>query len=467
MSPHDPRETQPSDGGSGDPFPRQRIAEAVAGAQQNQDRRWTAATWLMAIGLGSIALGWPDPRLVGRMNLVRSAAEGGESLTGMPSLVRATAWITDSGHEPAAFLLAALAWALLLPALRRLLRTVGFTPSESLLLALAGTLAPTAFRGGALPIEHAPGMLGATWLATTLFRTRQSHTFGYSWRVTLVLFGAVLLRLENLLLAPAAALALADQGRARGVPRVLQPACLVLVLGFSLTILFGDEGWSEAVRSLLAGANPSGRHLVGWLVEIAIGLGVLCPGLASLLWSRRAPEETPPPRWVVPWCVVVLVPVLGGSSTVGPSVGFLIPMAVLGLADWRSRNDDLTRLIRSGGLLLGVQLGLSLGVRLQDPDPLRGWRTAIRTHLSAGDALWTDNPGHAYWIRHRWLEIELRDPDSTSLPEPPGRAVLDSGIPAPLPGMLRLIPGRGLVPVEAAPSVRKADDRKEEGEMNR
>jgi hypothetical protein len=442
---------------SGELFPRQEIAAAVSAAQGSRDRRESLITWVLAAGMGILALGLPDERLVGSMPLVRAATDGGGSFTGMPTLVRMVSWVTGAHMEAAAFLLAALSWMLLLPALRSMLLTVGFPRSECLLLAIVGVISPTAFAGGTLPIEHAPGMLGATLLMGTLFRTKQRMPYGYQWRVTLVLFAAVLLRLENLLLAPAAALALADQGRARGLPWAFPPAILTLVLAVGVTALVGENGWVPLGRELLAGTDPSLKHLFVMAMRSAIGLGALSVGLWVLLLGRRSPEETPPPRWVVPWCVLAFVPILGGDLNGGPVIGFLVPMGVLGLADLRVRTNKPHLLKRIGALCVGVQLALCASMRLDTMarDGLESnWRNVASRVLQPGDALWTKDWGHRYLIQYRWVDsgVSLRDPGSDVPPDQPGgRAILDGDLPATMPGMLRLNPKLGLVTSEYGP----------------
>ena len=445
---------------TGELFPRQEIAAAVSAAQGNRDRRESIITWVLAAGLGILALGLPDERLVGSMHLVRAATDGVGSFSGLPLLVRMVAWVTGTHIEAAAFLLAALSWMLLLPALRSMLLTIGFPRHECLLLAIVGVLAPTAFTGGTLPIEHAPGMLGATLLARTLFRTKQRTPYGYQWRVTLVLFAAILLRIENLLLAPAAALALAEQGRSRGLPWALPPTILTLVLVVGVSALVGSDGWNQVGRVLLAGADPSVGHLMSWIVKTGIGLGALSLGLAALLVGRRSPEETPPPWWVVPWCVAALVPILGGDPRVGPSIGFLVPLGVLGLADLRVRTNRPHLLVRTGALMVGLQLGLSVATRWRSPDPDQRWRETAQRELQWGDGLWTADWAHRYLVQYRWAEagVSLRDPGSDIPPnEPGGRAILDGEGDPPLPGMLRLIAGVGLVAAEDPAPDRDSD----------
>jgi hypothetical protein len=164
------------------------------------------------------------------------------------------------------------------------------------------------------------------------------------------------------------------------------------------------SSWGHLLDSLLAGRHPGLGYLPGWILYLASGFGVGLFGVYSLLFGRRLPEETPAPKWMVPWCLVILAPVVGGSPAEGPVGAYLIPAAAVGLADWLTRRGRGDRALLSGTWLLAIQLVLTAvivtGWSLNDP--LRVWRVNAKTNLEQSDVVLVGDPQHAYLLEHRW-----------------------------------------------------------------
>lgn len=390
-----------------DPFPRERLTALLGEAEAARERRHRAQVWTLGIGLAILALGLPSERLWGEMDLVRMTAGNGERSTGIvfPTAVGLRT-LTGTSAEQVCFLIAALCYGLCLPAITSLLRTIGIAPGLSLVSASTALISATVWLGATQPGDFAPGVLGSALLLRTLFQPRERMASGYLWRAALLLALAFLLRPENLLLFPAVAWAVSRRrGRLAGP---LPGLVLALVMGLCLIILLGpnparsDLG-VDLLDTLLAGRQPGLGALPGWGLQLA-GLGVGLFGLHALLLGRRLPEEAPAPRWMVPWCLVVLAPVVGGSAAHGPVGGYLVPAVAVGLADWLTRRDREERARRCALFLLATQVLLTTAVAFawNLGDPLREWRARAQTNLETDDVAVVADPRHAYLLEQRF-----------------------------------------------------------------
>jgi hypothetical protein len=410
---HPQREDLP--GGAADPFPRDAVTEMVGRAERKRERREALQAWALGLGMAIVALGVPSERLWGNMQFVRQVAELGQSSFGiLAPLARAITALTPLSPERVCYLLAALSWGLCLPALRATLRSIGFPHGVSLAAASIVVVSPGLWLGATSPLDFMPGVLAACLLARTLFRTDQSTRHGYQWRATLMLFLAFLLGGENLLLLPAVALAISSHPSKQDEPRWMAAFTLLIVMIVSVTILVSarDGGWTVLFTDLLAGGRPSIAALPWWLLWYGVLLGTGAYGVYVLLLGGRAPEELPPPRWVVPWCVVALVPVVGGSLATGPAGGFLVPMAAIGVADGLFRIERRVTAERLAAGLMLTQLSLTIVVSIVQrmTDPLDEWRRAARANLEPTDLVLTRGAERAYLLAHRWgLERLLLD----------------------------------------------------------
>lgn len=414
-----------------DPFPREQLTQLLGKAELARARRRRIQIWIFGAGLATLALGLPTERLWGDMELVRLTAGNGQRSYGLLfPLAVALKNILGVTAEQACFLLSALCYGLCLPALVSLLRTVGFEHSLAALASGTALLGGAAWLGATAPDGFGAGILGATLLLRSLFQTRERVVNGYQWRAALYLTLAFFLSPESLLLFPSVAWAVSrhrGRGRLQGPPAA---AMLALAGGVPLVVLLsagrGEASlWGHLLDSVLAGRNPGLASLPGWILYLVGGLGVGLFGIYSLLFGRRLPEETPAPKWMVPWCLVILAPVVGGSPAAGPVGAYLIPAAAVGLADWLTRRGRSDRALLAGTWLFTCQLvltavvvtGWSLG------DPLRAWRANAKTHLKASDVVLVRDPQRGYLLEQRW--------GMTSFPvEASGARALEAGLTA-------------------------------------
>ncbi len=432
------------EGPTGELFPREELTEEVGRHLDAEQRRELLAPWVLGLAVTLLALGLPTERLWGPMTLVRDAAEGGRSLGGLAVLLRLMAETGAVEIEGAARLLAALAAGLTVPATRSLLAAIGF-PSRLCWVGTVLALAtPLLLLGATSPVELAPSILGATLVARELFRLRPGMGIRAQWRVSSTLLLAVLLDPANLLLLPAGALGVARLGGSKGVPRWAPATSLVVVLAWCVWILIGagEDPGGQAVEALfgalLAGASgPSTGSLLAWAAWAPIALGVGWLGIASLFLGQRAPEESPPPRWVPAWCLMAAVPVLGGHPEAAPALGLLVPLGAVGLADHLLRIEQEDQARKRARILAGSQvlLGLLALVVLRSTDPLRPWADHARQALDPGDLVLSADPDHRFWLRHRFLleAPDLADPQLPALLERAAssevRVVLDDPLP--------------------------------------
>lgn len=422
----DRRELDPHyEPGSLDSFPRDEITALVSQAEAGRARREAFQAWALGAGLALVALGLPTERLWGSGRIVSQVAGEGPSAFGLVvPIASALHHLAGFAPERALYLVAAISYGLLLPALRGLLRTIGFPHGLSLAAATAVVLGPGIWTAATLPLGFLPGVLGATLLAESLFRTQQRTKQGYQWRASIFSLLAFLLGPENLLLVPAAAWAVTLHPTAKALPRLLPAFNLVLVLGVALVVLMTSPGgslhkWNALLESLLAGGSMDPASKLRWVLWMPAFLGAAAFGLWALAWGKRAPEESPPPHWVYAWCLVALVPLLGGSLSYGPVAGFLVPMAAVGLADSLMRMEREERVLPIAMTLVIVQLIAAFGTSgyLRWTDPLGEFRGVARASLNPTDHVVAADPDHRYLLRRRWgLSVSAPDEDFGAQP---------------------------------------------------
>ncbi len=408
-----PVEPGPNDPTADQSYPREELAALVNQAHIAAKRRGRIQTWVFGLGLALFALGLPSERLWGAMELPRMVAgqEGGLSYGLVFPLATALRGF-GLGAEQACFLLSALAYGLCLPAMASLLATIGFQRGIALWAALASLLSGLAWLGATQPGNFAPGVLGATLLMGTLFNVKERVPGGYLWRVSLTFLLAFLLRPENLLLYPATVWAL-TQHKARhrlggSVGAVVFSMLILVCLWILLDPMTGQSSVQHLLGSVLAGREGGLSQWSQWTLAGLGGLGVGVLGLYGLLLGRRLPQETPPPSWVVPWCLVALAPVVAGSVGWGPVGGFLLPAVAVGLADWLSRREQDTLSLKVGlALLMPQALALLACASVSTHrDPLREWRSALRSELQTTDRILSADPQRRYLASVRWgLEL--------------------------------------------------------------
>lgn len=421
--------------GSLDSFPREEITALVSQAEAKRARKETLQVWALGLGLGCVALGLPTERLWASEDIVAQVAGDGPSAFGLVvPLASLLHHLAGMSAERALFLVAALSYGLLLPALRSLMRTIGFPHGLSLAASSAVVLSPGVWLCATLPLDFIPGALGATLLARSLFQTEQRTKQGYQWRASTLTLLAFLLGPENLLLIPAVAWAVSSHPSSRRLPRFFPAFNLILVLAVALVVLMVSPGgslhkWRDLLEALLAGGSMDPILKLRWLVWLPAYLGLSAAGLWFLFFSRRAAEETPPPGWVVYWCLAALVPVLGGTLPHGPVAGFLAPMAAIGIADWLMRMDREERVVPWAMGLLAAQLGLTLGATywMYQTDPHAAFRRVATEVLEPSDRVVTSDPDHHYLLERRWGVSVAVQPQDFEQPISPADTLIFDG----------------------------------------
>jgi hypothetical protein len=396
--------------GGADAFPRETLSSMVSDAAEAEQRRERIQVWALGAGLMVLALGLPLERLWASEAMVAQAA--GDGARGYGLVVPLASLLHHAlglSPERAMYLLAAISYGLLLPAVHRLLQAIAFPRGLCLAASLGVLLGPGLWLTATLPMGFLPGVLGATLLANTLFRHKQRTRQGYQWRASSFSLLAFMLGPENLLLIPAVALATSQHPAAKNQPRLMPAFSLLISMAVGVVVLMGGVGassgsWSNLLETLLAGGSMDPAGKLGWLawMPLYLGLGVL--GVGTLLFGRRTAEESPPPSWVVPWCVAGLIPVLGGSLAHGPAAGFLVPMAAIGLADRMLRIQREERLVplALGFLLIQSLLCAALTVGLTMTDPHTDFRRVTQQSLNPTDLVLSQDPSHSYLLRYRW-----------------------------------------------------------------
>jgi hypothetical protein len=155
---------------------------------------------------------------------------------------------------------------------------------------------------------------------------------------------------------------------------------------------------------LAGGKGPSLVSLGAWLIWLPISLGVGWLGILSLIAGKRTTEEAPPPAWTRAWCLVAIAPVIGGTPLTMPTLGLLLPLTAVGLADHLARMEREDNMRRRASLLLISQLvlGVLAWGTLAATDPLTAWREEAQETLDPEDLVFSAHPGHLYLLKHRY-----------------------------------------------------------------
>ena len=407
----------------------------VGEAQAQGAWRFTAGTWILAIGISVLALGMPCARYFASMDLVWRMSGSGPTPQGLLTLpVFALHHLFGLHLEASAFLISALLLGLSYPAMVRLLRVVGIETPLAMAASGIALASPMAWLGGTLPMEYSAGLLGSTLLATELFRTGQERPFGYLWRASSMLLIAFLMSQENLWLVAPSLWAVRRQAATTEQGR-LSALGLLSVFAFCLWITLADrEERGQALMDLAFGDGLGSSTWTGHALFWCLGLGALWYAFFSLIFTRRAREESPPPGWTWIWLIVGLTAMLAGGVQDGPRGAFLIPIGAVALADALLRQVDRAHRGKAylALFLAHILLNVVFGIVLRASDGERVWLEMASEQLQPGDVFLTDSSPRAYMSAFR-LEaptclvdsagevLHTRDPD----PTPAKRLVLD------------------------------------------
>lgn len=313
--------------------------------------------------LAAFALALPSAERLGPDDVLQRL--GGEPVVThglLLPLARGIVHTTGATPDQALLVIAATCFGLGFMATLAFLRRLGFRRSSSIPAALAAFFAPVAWQGATSPCDYAPGIFAASALLWSLLRLPELIPRDYQWRALLLLGLGTLLRPELVLLLPAVAWAVA---RHPARPEEAPVAFFSVFCVMSMSVAIGLSGPDEAVRiehfasHALGGAEPALRALVDWPLWWARAFGPALLGIYALLFARRAREGQRAPRWIVPWCLVALAPMVAGQPSAGPIGAFLVPAAALGLADGLNRLGSRGAELRFGALLVGLQVALA------------------------------------------------------------------------------------------------------------
>ena len=402
-------------GGHGEDFPRVELAAMVGEAQASEDRRRWAQWVVMGLGLGALCLGLPTARYFESMDWLWRLTGSGPAphgLLGAPvlglSVLAGWSLETSAYFMSAAFLVASFF------ALQRLLGTLQIGHGLAITSATLAVFTPVVALGATLPIGYTAGLLGATCLAHSLFRTKQAHPFGYLWRASIWLAVSFFLSAENIwLICPALWAVVERPGqREQGWLRafgLLSTFAVVLAVHLNMQ---GDPAGTLREALFLGGiAAPfEFQSIVFWV----LGLGVLWWGVLRLFVGRHEPEESPAPTWTLVWAAVSIAPLLAGGPSYGPTAGFLVPIAAVGLAASWNRMESVrtSRLWSLAAITTQALLCLILvGIWRSDGEQ-RAWLRRASQTLEPTDGLISDSRDHAYLGAFRlgvptlWLEGE-------------------------------------------------------------
>jgi len=389
---------------AGEEFPRLEVAKLV-GQEGSGERGAVWPTWLVTLGLFALALGLPTERVLGE--LTHAGATRGLPVLG--GLTARLATFAELDIERAGYLLAAITWALSLPAMIGLLRTIGFGTLVALSAALVVMLAPAAWIGATLPSAFGAQLLGATLLAWALFAARTSRIV-YLLRALAVFAFAFCLHPAAALLAPALLWALLTQepAPAPGAWRDEWTIGLPVIGTLALVYLAGPMRFGDLFEALSTPAERS--QFMIWLAWVPVAAGTALLGFYGLFFARRAPEESPPPRWLTLWCVALAVPLFLASPTYALWGAGLLPAAAIDLADWTTRESRPGLAGPRVGVLLGLQIALTLAavLYLAATDEYREWRAVAREQLEPTDFVLTFDERREYYLKHRF-GLESRD----------------------------------------------------------
>lgn len=314
--------------------------------------------------LAAFVLAMPNSTPLGPDELVRRlAGEPVVTYGALYPLARAIVGALDAAPADVLRTLAALAYGMAFTATLAMLRRLGFRRTACLPAALIAFGSPIAWRGASSPCDYAPGIFGASALLWSLLRVREHVPRDYQWRAMLLLGIGTMLRPELVLVLPAAAWAV-RRHPARPQEAHLASFSVYVVVLISIAIgLRGpdeDARLSHFIHRVLAGADPSLRAFVDWPVWLVMSFGVGLVGLYALLFARRDPKLQRAPRWLVPWCLAALAPMVVGHPSAGPIGAFLVPAIALGLADGANRLGSRRAEVQAGLALLGVQVLFNL-----------------------------------------------------------------------------------------------------------
>lgn len=317
--------------------------------------------------LAAFALAMPNANPLGPEELVRRL-HGEEVVTYglLYPIARGAVAATGATPEEALRTCAALAYGFALTATLAFLRRLGFRRTSALPAALIAFASPVAWQGASSPCDFAPGIFGASALLWSLLRLRELFAREYAWRAMLLLGLGTMLRPELLLVLPATAWAVGRHpARPHEAPVVSFSVYTVVLFSIGIGLRGPDEDTRLAhfVARTFGGADPSLRAFVEWPLWLVASFGASLAGLYSLLFARRERTQQRAPRWLVPWCLAALAPMVVGHPEAGPVGAFLVPAMALGLADGANRLGSRRTELRVGLALLVVQVVFNAWLR--------------------------------------------------------------------------------------------------------
>lgn len=403
-APHDEQHGEPPPH-PGEDFPRAELAYMVGRAQEAQARRRWLQVWAIAFGLGVFCLAAPTRRYFTALDWLWGFAGTGPTphgLLGAPLL--GLQWWSGWSLEQCAFLVSASFLVASFVALDVLLRDLGIPPERTLWVTVLAIFSPIVWLGGTLPMDYTAALFGATMLARSLFRTQQTHPYGYLWRTSVWLTVAFFLAAENLWLLCPAVWAVMDQPRERdqGWLRGIGLLSVFAVVLGAYGSLQAEP--LQALRRALFGSGVRLTELGSLIPFVLLGFGVLLLGFVELFAGRREPEESPPPTWVFVWIAVALGPLLASGPAIGPKAAFLVPMAAVGFAVRGQRSASEGTALRNTLLAVCLQAVLTVGFWVhgredyEQPD----WSYHAARTLEANDGVISDSRAHAYLSAFRF-----------------------------------------------------------------
>ncbi len=341
------------------PGRRRRLVFRLRRAARALERLERSQEWLLGAAFGALAFALPSAAPLGPDDVARRLA--GEPVTThglLLPLARGLTLTTGCSPDVALRAIAATTFGIGLALMLGLLRGLGFRRRASVPATLSAFFAPVAWAGATSPSDFAPGVFASTALLASLLQLKETFPRDYTWRAILLLGLGTLLRPETVLLLPAVAWAVARHPARRAEAPVAFFSVFCVV---SVSVAIGLRGPDEAVRvghfveRTLAGAVPSARGWFAWPAWLLTSFGAALFGLYALLFARRDAQGQRAPRWVVPWCLVALAPMVVGQPSAGPVGCFLVPVMALGLADGLNRIGDRRREGLAAAALCAVQ----------------------------------------------------------------------------------------------------------------
>lgn len=411
-------------------FPRHLVHSLVEDREERLRARRTAGAWVLGAALAAFALAAPIETLAGRGPALVRAALASELSTSPLLLLGCRSLGPAVGIERAAFLFAALAGGLTVPALCHLARRFGFRGELVLPATLVVVLAPGALLAARLPGPEAPSLLAATLLLAALFPPREGAAPAGSRRIGLPLGLALAVDLGTLWLVPATLWAAASSGRraalgALGIALAVPAALWAMTAAFGASLSAG--GAAALATDALLGTSfpPEGAPLTAVLLDGPLALGPALLGLAALAFVRRGEEESSPPRFLLAW---TFLPLLACTSPRPAPIAplALLPLALVGLLDLLSRLPEPRGLRLALGLAaLSFLLAAGGGILLERSDPLATWRGTAERELVPGDLVVSADPARRYVLSARY-GLETASPREAGLLEA-ARSALAAG----------------------------------------